>query len=189
MQIYSLQKKLTWRSYTAAEALPATKRVKLIDKKKFAKAALDEESKTFVMHVAALEVLPRSAKMTMHPLQAAQIAALKQAKARTKVPSKYVDYADVFSFNLAMKLPKNTNINKHGIELQDGKQPFYGPIYSLRPVELKTLKTYIKTYLKTGFIQTSKSLAGAPILFNKKPNGSLWLYVDYWDLNNLTIKN
>ena len=28
---------------------------------------------------------------------------------------------DVFSFDLAMKLTKNTGINKHAIELQDSK--------------------------------------------------------------------
>ena len=49
-------------------------------------------------------------------------------------------------------MPKNTGINKHAIKLEEGKQPFYEPIYSPRPVELETLKTYIKTYLKTGFI-------------------------------------
>ena len=88
-----------------------------------------------------------------------------------------------------MELPENTSINKHAIKLQDGKQPLYRPIYSLRPVELKTLKTYIETHFKTGFIQPSKSLAGAPILFDKKPNGSLWFCVNYQGLNNLMIKN
>ena len=72
-----------------------------------------------------------------------------------------------------MELFENTGINRHVIKLQDAKQPPYGPIYSLRPVELKTLKTYIKNYLKTGFIWSSKSSAGAPILFDKKPNNSL----------------
>ncbi len=56
-------------------------------------------------------------------------------------------------------------------------------------MELETLKTYIETHLKTGFIQPSKSPAGAPIFFDKKPNGSFHLCVDYWGLNNLTIKN
>ena len=51
------------------------------------------------------------------------------------------------------------------------------------------MKTYIETHLKTGFIWPSKSPAGAPILFNKKPDGSFRLYVDYWGLNNHTIKN
>ncbi len=49
--------KLTGRSYTTAEALPTTSWVKLIDKKEFAKAALDGNSETFVVHVAALELL------------------------------------------------------------------------------------------------------------------------------------
>ena len=49
------EKELTWRSYTAVEALSTTKRVKFINKKEFAKAVLDEESETFVVHVAALE--------------------------------------------------------------------------------------------------------------------------------------
>ncbi len=48
--------KLTWRFYTIAEALPTTSRVELVDKKEFAKAALDENSETFVVHVATLEV-------------------------------------------------------------------------------------------------------------------------------------
>ena len=78
--------------------------------------------------------------------------ALIQDKTPTKVSSKYIDYADVFLFNLAMELPKNTYINEHAIELQDNKQPLYGPVYSLGPVELETLKTYIETYLKSGFI-------------------------------------
>ena len=50
------------------------------------------------------------------------------------------------------------------------------------------MKTYIETHLKTGFIRPSKSPAGAPILFDKKPDGSLRLCVNYRGLNNLTIK-
>ena len=95
------KKELTWRSYTAAEALPTTKRVEIIDKKEFAKAALDAESETFVVHVAALEA-PLSG-MTIHPSRAAQvdgesvqIAVLKQDEAPTKVPAKYPDFLEVF---------------------------------------------------------------------------------------------
>ena len=88
-----------------------------------------------------------------------------------------------------MKLPKNTGINKYAIELQDDKQPPYRLIYSLGPIALEILKTYIKIYLKTGFIWPSKSPAGASILFDKKPDDTLWLCVNYQDLNNLTIKN
>ncbi len=178
---------LTWRSYTIAEALPIAKRVELIDKYEFAKAALGENSETFVVHFAALEA-PKPA-MLIHSSRAPLLAALQQDKAPTEIPSEYSDYADVFAFDLAMELPNNTGINEHAIELVEGKQPPYGPIYSLSPVELETFKTYIETHPKTGFIRPSKSPAGAPILFDKELDGSLCLCVDYWGMNNLTIKN
>ena len=139
------------------------------------------------MHVSALEA-PLSG-MIIHPSQEAQIAALNQKEAPTKVPVEYLDFSDVFSAEDALVLPEQTELNEHAIELVDGKQPPYGPIYSLKPVELETLKTYIKTHLKTRFIWPSKFPTGAPILFNKKPDGSFCLCVDYWGLNNLTIKN
>ncbi len=83
----------------------------------------------------------------------------------------------------------NTGMNEYAIELIDGKQLPYGPSYAFNPIELETLKIYIKTYLKIGFIQSSKCLVGAPILFDKKPDSSLRLCVNYWGLNNLIIKN
>ena len=86
-------------------------------------------------------------------------------------------------------LPEYTKINKHAIKLKDNKQPFYGSIYSLGLVKLKTLNTYIKTNLANNFIRPSKSPAGAPILFVCKPNGSFQLCVNYQGLKNLNIKN
>ena len=56
-------------------------------------------------------------------------------------------------------------------------------------MKLEILRIYIKTYLKTGFIQPFKSFAGAPILFDKKLNNSLHLYINYQGFNNLIIKN
>lgn len=64
----------------------------------------------------------------------------------------YVDYANVFSFDLTIELPENTSINEYAIELEEEKQLPYGPIYNLGLVKLETLKTYIGTHLKTGFI-------------------------------------
>ncbi len=177
--------KFTWRSYTIAEALPITSRVELIDKRKFAKVAMDENSETFVIDMSALDV----AESSIHHFQAAQIAALQWDKALTKIPAKYSDYADIFSSDLAIKPPKNTGMNEHAIELIKEKQSPYGPIYALNPVELVTLKTYIETYLKTGFIPPFKSPAVASILFDKKLDGGLCLCIDYQSLNNLTIKN
>ena len=145
---------------------------------------MDENSETFVVHVASLNLAPTSG---IHPDRAAQIALLLNEE--VKIPEEYSDFTNVFSEEKALVLPEQTESNQHAIELEEGKQPSYGPIYSLGPVELETLKTYIETHLKTGFIRPSKSPAGAPILFDKKPDGSLRLCVDYRGLNNLTIKN
>ena len=110
-------------------------------------------------------------------------------EAPTKVSAKYSDFADVFSLDLASKLPKHTRINNHAIELVNGQQLPYGPIYSLGPIESETLKTYIETNLVNGFIRPVKSPAGASILFDQKSDNSFWLYVNYQGLHNLTIKN
>ena len=56
----------------------------------------------------------------------------------------------------AAKLPENTGINKHAIKLKKNKQSLFEPIYSLTPIELETLKTYIETNLANGFIWLSK---------------------------------
>ncbi len=59
--------KLTWRLYMAAEALPTPSRVEFIDKREFAKAASDENSETFVIHMSALNI----AESSIHPSRAA----------------------------------------------------------------------------------------------------------------------
>lgn len=110
-------------------------------------------------------------------------------KATVKVLLKYLDYAEVFFFELVIKLLVNTNMNKNIIKLIEDKQPPYRPIFSLKPVELKILKTCIETYLKTRFIWPFESLAGALIFFDPKLNRHFCLYIDYQGLNNLTIKN
>ncbi len=105
------------------------------------------------------------------------------------MPTEYADFVDVFSPKLAAELLERTGINDHAIKLVDHCQPPYGPIYRLGPVELETLKAYIGNNMANSFIWPSKSSVRAPILFDKKLNSSLRLYVDYQSFNNLTIKN
>ena len=128
-------------------------------------------------------------EMPVHFEKQAQIRALLFDKALIEVPAEYSGYSNVFSAENAAELSENTGINKHAIELEEDKQPPFGPIYTLGPVELETLKTYIKTNLANGFIRSPKSLAGAPIFFDRKPDRSLRLCVDYRGFNNIIIKN
>ena len=160
-------------------------------KKKFAAAALDPKHETYVIYIGSVSsnTLPSSSPLNVYPSWKPQISGLIVEKAFTKILAKYLDFADVFSPDLASKLPKCTGIINHAIKLINGQQPPYTPIYSLGLVKLETLKAYIETNLANGFIKLSKSPAGAPILFDQKSDGFLRLCVNYRGLNNLTIKN
>ena len=46
-----LGQELWWRTYTTEEALPTTKRIELVDKKKFVAAAFDLKYETYVIHI------------------------------------------------------------------------------------------------------------------------------------------
>lgn len=88
-----------------------------------------------------------------------------------------------------MKLSENISINKYAIKIIKTKQLPYKTIYALNLIKLEILKIYIETYLKTRFIQLFKSLVDTFIIFDKKFDNSLYLYLNYQDLNNLIIKN
>ena len=182
--IWFVERKLVWRTYMGAETLPTTKKVEIINKREFAAAALNEDNETFVVYVAALAELTT---MPIHPSRQAQVAPLTSEE--TGILIEYSNFSNIFSSDSTAELPKYTGINDHPIDLLDNKQPTYGPIYSLGPVELETLKTYIKANLASGFIRPFKLPAGTPILFVPKKNSSFRLCVNYQGLNNLTIKN
>lgn len=100
--------------------------MELINKKKLAKTALDEDFETFVMHIIALKAL--IVGITIHISQEPLIAVLRLDEAITEVLAKYSNFADMFLFKLAMELPENTGINKYAIKLEKSKQLSYGPI-------------------------------------------------------------
>ena len=84
-------------------------------KKEFAAAALDLEHETLVIHVASLG--STSFNADVHLSRRPQIAGLIVKEVLTKVPAEYADFANVFSPDLAPKLPEHTGINNHAIEL------------------------------------------------------------------------
>ena len=135
---------------------------------------LDLKHETFIVQIASFDsaaffnstMLDTNIYLSNRP----QIAGFIDEEAFTKIFNKYVNFADVFFLDLMSKLPKHIKINDHTIKLYNGQQPPYKPIYSLEPVELKTLKAYIETNLANGFIRLSKSYIGAPIFFDQKSN-------------------
>ena len=59
----------------------------------------------------------------------------------------------------------------------------------MAPIELKNLKFQLKDLLDKDFIRLCISPLGAPVLFVKKKDGSFRRFIDYRQLNKVTIKN
>ena len=104
------------------------------------------------------------------------------------VPEKYRRFFDVFSPTEVDQLPPHRPYDV-AIELEEGKSPPFGPIYSLSQEERTELFSYIESHLKKGFIRRSTSPAASPILFIWRKTGQLRLCVDYRALNAITRKN
>jgi hypothetical protein len=94
------------------------------------------------------------------------------------IPPEYHEFAQVFGKEEFKVLPPHQNYDI-GIELVPDASLFHGPIYGMTDVESRSLKEHLESEVATGKIGPSKSLAGAPIMFVKKANGSLRLVVDY----------
>jgi hypothetical protein len=101
---------------------------------------------------------------------------------------RYRRWALVFSEEEINRLPNHTEYD-HEIQLVDGAQPPFGPIYPLSEKELQGLCEYPRMELAAGKIRESKSPAGASMIFVPKPDGSLRLCVDYRGLNRVTVKD
>ena len=129
--IWFAELKLVWKTYTAAEALSTTKRVEIIDKKEFTAAALNGDDETSIVHVPALA---KPTTMPIYSSRQAQVAVLTSKE--TEIPTEYSNFSDFFSSNSTAELPEHTGINNHPIDLLDDKQSPFGPIYSLKLVEL-----------------------------------------------------
>lgn len=107
---------------------------------------------------------------------------------RKIVPPKYHSFLDVFSSVEVNRLPDHRPYDIN-IDIEEGKTPPFGPIYSLTMDKRTALSKYIKEHLAKGFIRRSTSSASSPILFIKRKTGDLRLCVDYRGLNSITKKN
>ncbi|KAF7174555.1 hypothetical protein CNMCM6106_009110 [Aspergillus hiratsukae] len=82
----------------------------------------------------------------------------------------------------------------HAIELEKDEQGRekavpWGPLYNMTKEELLVLRKTLTDHLEKGWIRVSKSPAGAPVLFVRKPGGGLRFCVDYRKLNEITKKD
>ena len=140
---------------------------------------INSDDQVYLLHLDSITPLPE---------YLSALAASQEQKA-PEIPEEYRDLAEVFSKAKAHELPPHRGHLDHHIPLEEGAKPVFGPIYNLSETELQVLKDYIDENLRKGFIRPSSSPFGSPVLFVKKPDGSLRLCVDYRALNRVTIKN
>lgn len=89
---------------------------------------------------------------------------------------------------LPKKLPPRRKVD-HEIELEPRAKPPAMCPYRMAPPELEELRRQLKELLDVVFIRPSKAPFGAPVLFQKKHDGSLGMCIDYRALNKVTVKN
>nr|GFC44913.1 putative reverse transcriptase domain-containing protein [Tanacetum cinerariifolium] len=97
------------------------------------------------------------------------------------------DFSDVFPKDLT-GLPPTRHV-EFQIELIPGTAPVARAPYRLAPSKMKELSDQLQELSDKGFIRPSSSPWGAPVLFVKKKDGSFQMYIDYRELNKLTVKN
>ena len=97
------------------------------------------------------------------------------------------EYKDVFPNELpGLPPPRDVDFR---IKLYPGTSPISMTPHRMAPVELQELKVQIHELLGKGFIRPSTSLWDASVLFAKKKDKTLQLWIDYIHLNRVTIKN
>ncbi|GJT98551.1 putative reverse transcriptase domain-containing protein [Tanacetum coccineum] len=97
------------------------------------------------------------------------------------------NFLEVFPEDL-LGLPPTQQV-EFQIDLIPGAAPIVRAPYRLTPSEMKDLSEKLKELFDKGFIRPSSSPWGALVLFVKKKDGSFRMYINYRELNKLTVKN
>jgi hypothetical protein len=97
------------------------------------------------------------------------------------------EYPDVFPEEL-VGMPPDCEI-EFVIELVPGTAPIFKRPYRMATNQLDKLKEQLQELLDKGYIRTSASPWGAPVIFVVKKDGTHRMCMDYRSLNEVTIKN
>ena len=87
-----------------------------------------------------------------------------QGEAVKDNPWQYREFQSVYDGQYSDKLPPHRSSDQ-AINIINGMEPLWGPIYALSEKEQGVLREYLDTILASGKIRSSKSPAGAEISF------------------------
>jgi hypothetical protein len=117
-----------------------------------------------------------------------ELEGVKETPIPTEVEEVIIEFGDLMPSKLPAQLPPRRAID-HKIELVPGARPPAQAPYRLSGPEMVELKMQLEELLEAGYIRPSRSPYGAPVLFQRKKDGTLRLCTDFRALNKLTIKN
>ncbi|GBG61131.1 hypothetical protein CBR_g19208 [Chara braunii] len=99
------------------------------------------------------------------------------------------EYHDVFPSSFSyVGIPPMRDV-EHSIQLVPDYRVHHQAPYRLSIPKATKLKRQFEELLRLGFIKPSNSPWGAPVLFARKADGTLCLYIGYRGLNRYTVKN
>jgi hypothetical protein len=111
-----------------------------------------------------------------------------EALIKKHLPGLYREFKDVFSEAASNELPPHRSYD-HKIELTEAHTLSYSPLWKQSQEELEATRQYLLKHLDTGFLSPSNAPFASPVLFTRKPDGSLRFCVDYRKLNAITKKD
>jgi len=77
----------------------------------------------------------------------------------------------------------------HAIDLKETFKLWKGRIYPLSKNKRKEVQNFVEEQLRKEYIRLSKSPQTSPVFFVGKKDGSKQMVMDYYNLNDQTVKN
>ena len=104
------------------------------------------------------------------------------------VPRKFLKWRKVFGKVNSERMPTR-KVWDHAIDLKKTFKPQKGRIYPLSKNEREKVQNFVEDQLRKRYIRPSKSPQTSLVFFVGKKDGSKWIVMDYYNLNNQTVKN
>ena len=110
-------------------------------------------------------------------------------KNSSEISEYYKNLIDIFSKKKIILLLSLQDHLDHHISLINNTKSIFDSIYNLSENEFKVFKKYFKDKFFKDFIYSSIFSFGLSILFIKKSDDNLYLYINYQIFNQMIIKN